>query len=398
MKNDELRFFFSSDECRLCGECIEACPEIGNKINNPSLGMKRLREGEYVPEILERCSSCMTCNVVCKYNANPYGLILYRWFERGQENGYPIRASMVMPLEPESAWSKITDAVTEKERHMLDLWSDINRVSAAKNVMFAGCNLRIMPFLVDSPIFEEYAIFGDLEICCGEVYYRMGALSKVWNNCRFLESRFEQIGVREITCYCQACYNMLANILPSLFQARFPFKPVYFGDKLFQDVRSGKITTEKYLKGLKVTVQDPCHSKLLGREFQTRPRAILENLGATVVEMKHNHEFALCCGLGHGAARYNPLDMAKGIIRRLIEARKTGADRLVVYCNSCYLLFSIGNLLTPWRIPVYHINELVSEAAGSPLPRLAEKRARQMLGELFIRGMPKVISSKRVTI
>jgi Fe-S oxidoreductase len=113
---------------------------------------------------------------------------------------------------------------------------------------------------------------------------------------------------------------------------------------------------------MKVTLQDPCHSKLLGREFQSRPRRVLEHLGCEVIEMPHSREMSLCCGLGHGAARCNPFDMAFGIMRRLREARSTGADCLVVYCNSCDLLFSVGTQVTPFIIPVRHLNELISQA------------------------------------
>ncbi len=398
MSEFEIQSFFSVADCDYCGECLKACPALGSELRKPGLYFRKLVECANSPEILELCDSCMTCSAVCPNGANPYGLILYRWFERGQKRGYPIRATLVMPLEPDNAWSRLSDEVTEHEKDLLNNWADMSRVEKAERVMFAGCNLRIMPFLASSPIFEEYAIFGDQKLCCGEVYYRIGALRKVKENCCLLEEKLKSIGIKEMACYCQACYNMFKNILQSHFGALFPFKISYFGDALFHDIKRGKISCESILKGLKVTVHDPCHSKLLGKDFQMKPRAILEKLGASVVEMKHHHEFALCCGLGYGAARYNPLDMAKGIIRRLKEARESGAERLVVYCNSCYLLFSIGNLITPWGIPVYHINEIVSGATGFPLPRLAEDRAKQMLRELFIRGMPKVLSPRRIRI
>jgi heterodisulfide reductase subunit B len=89
------------------------------------------------------------------------------------------------------------------------------------------------------------------------------------------------------------------------------------------------------------------------------------------------------------------MDMAGGIIRRLREARATGADYLVVYCNSCDLLFSVGTQLTPFIIPVYHLNELVGKALGEELARRNLRRARSMAKELFIKGAPKVLSRKR---
>jgi len=152
------------------------------------------------------------------------------------------------------------------------------------------------------------------------------------------------------------------------------------------------------LKGLKVTVHDPCHSKVLGPDMRATQRRLLEHMGCEVVEMAHTGELSLCCGLGHGASRFNPLDMTLGTVRRLREARATGAERLVVYCNSCDLLFSVGTQLTPFIIGVWHLNELVAEALGKPLPRRNLARARSMVGELFLRGAPRVLSPRRIRV
>jgi hypothetical protein len=87
--------------------------------------------------------------------------------------------------------------------------------------------------------------------------------------------------------------------------------------------------------------------------------------------------------------------MTFGTIHRLREARATGAERLVVYCNSCDLLFSVGTQLTPFVIDVWHVNELICEALSEPLPRRNLARARSMVSQLFLKGAPKVVSPRR---
>jgi Fe-S oxidoreductase len=394
----DLEDFYDGAACDFCGECLAVCPELGGRIGDPRATWRRLAAGEYVREVLDRCSSCMTCTVVCPKGCNPYGLILYRWHERERARGLPMRASLVMPLEPGNAWHGVMEGLPPEEKAMLDEWSDLRRPELSGNALFAGCNLQILPYMASSSMFEGLPIFGRPDLCCGEVYYRMGVFDKVKSVAEHLERTYAETGITELVAYCQACYNVLANILPSRFGAEFPFKVSYFGDMLAERVLSGELPVAGRLKGLRVTVQDPCHSKLLGRDFQQRPRRILEYMGCEVVEMPHAFEMSLCCGLGHGAARYSPIDMAFGIARRLREARSTRAEYLVVYCNSCDLLFSVGTQVTPFIIPVYHLNELVARALGEPLPRRNLKRARSMMSQLFLKGAPKVLSPRRFRV
>ena len=393
-----LSDFFDIDHCDFCGLCLEGCPELGDRIGDPAHVWRRLVAGEYVAELLDRCSSCMSCNVLCPGNCNPYGLILYRWHERERAKGLPVRASLVMPLEEGNAWHRVMQRLPDHEASLLAKWADLDRPELSGRALFAGCNLQILPYMADSSQFEGLPVFGKPELCCGEVYYRMGVFDKVKAVADGLSEAYRETRIKELVAYCQACYNILKNVLPTYFGASFPFEISYYGDLLADMVFSGELPVKNRLKGLRVTVQDPCHSKLLGSDFQLKPRRMLEHMGCEVVEMKHSHALSLCCGLGHGAPRHNPLDMAGGIVRRLREAKATRADCLVVYCNSCDLLFSVGTQVTPFVIPVYHLNELVSRAIGEDPPRRNLKRARAMISELFLKGAPKVVSRRRFSI
>jgi hypothetical protein len=46
-------------------------------------------------------------------------------------------------------------------------------------------------------------------------------------------------------------------------------------------------------------------------------------------------------------------------------------------------------------IPVWHLNELICEALGDPVPRRNLARARSMVTALFGRGAPRVVSPRR---
>jgi hypothetical protein len=321
--------------------------------------------------------------------------MLYRFFERTRVKGIPMRASLVMPLEQGNAWHKVMDRLPPEEKQKLDTWADLERPELAGKALFAGCNLQIMPFMASKSLIGDLPVFGRKDMCCGEVYYRMGVFDKVAAIALNLSSIYASTEITEVVAYCQACYNILANVLPTHFGADFRFKVSYFGDMLAERVLSGQLPVKGKLNGLKVTVQDPCHSKLLGADLRERQRKVLEYMGCEIVEMRHSGELSLCCGLGHGASRFNPVDMTFGTIRRLREARATGAERLVVYCNSCDLLFSVGTQLTPFVINVWHVNDLICEALSEPLPRRNLARARSMVSQLFLKGAPKVVSPRR---
>ena len=398
MKDFKLTDFFNAEACDLCGDCLSSCPELGGKVADPVgtwTDIVRGVDSERAAAVLSGCSTCMTCSAVCHADANPYGLILYRWFERARSKGIPMRASLVMPLERDNAWHRVMARLPSDERRLLDSWRDLSRPELEPRALFAGCNLQIMPFMASPALLGELPVFGREDLCCGEVYYRMGAFDKVASIAANLTAAYSETGLKEVVAYCQACYNFMSNVLPRYFGASFGFKMSYFGDLIADRVLSGELPVEGKLKGLKVTVQDPCHSKLLGGELRERQRRVLEHMGCEVVEMKHSGDISLCCGLGQGASRFSPVDMTVGTVRRLREARATGAERLVVYCNSCDLLFSIGTQLTPFVIPVWHLNELICEALGEPIPRRNLARARSMVTALFGRGAPRVVSPRR---
>jgi Fe-S oxidoreductase len=398
LKEFLLSDFFDDQACDLCGDCVRLCPEMGDSIADPGGAVRDLIAGstsDLASAVLKKCSTCMSCSAICHADANPYGLILYRWFERTRSAGLPVRASLVMPLEEGNAWHRVMDHLPAEEKSLLDSWGDLERPELADKAVFAGCNLQIMPYMASPALLGGLPVFGRKDMCCGEVYYRMGVFDKVASIAANLSSIYAEADIKEVVAYCQACYNVLGNILPKYFGAKFDFKLSYFGDILAERVLSGELPVKGKLKGLNVTLQDPCHAKLLGSELMARQRSVLEYMGCEVVEMRHTEEMSLCCGLGHGASRFSPIDMTFGTVRRLREAKSTGAERLVVYCNSCDLLFSVGTQLTPFIIPVWHLNELVAEALGDPLPRRNLSRARSMVSELFVRGGLKVVSPRR---
>jgi Fe-S oxidoreductase len=63
-------------------------------------------------------------------------------------------------------------------------------------------------------------------------------------------------------------------------------------------IESGRLSLQKKLD-YKVTYHDPCHLGRMNGEYDN-PRAILEQLGCTLIEMPRNRDNSFCCGAGGG--------------------------------------------------------------------------------------------------
>ncbi len=396
-----LAEIFNADECDLCGDCLASCPLLAYSREEARDAIRGLIAGDPASPVLKRCSTCMSCNTHCHRSCNPYGLILYRWFERYRDRRIPIRSTLVMPLEPRNAWWTMKRWFPEDEQAKLAEWEDFSRpaVSAAEEVMFAGCNLLSYPYLVGEGIFDDLPVVGAEGLCCGEVYFRMGLLDAWERNARTLPARLAPLRGKRLVAWCQACYNIMKNVMPSYLgislEKELDLEFVYVGDWLSARLDSGALELPHPVN-LSLAVHEPCHAKTLGDDFMRTPRALFEACGGTVLEMEHHHKDGLCCGFGCGASRYSPFDLVLGGLKRLREARGLGKG-IMVYCNSCLLFLSMARLMYPGAPRLYHLAELLQQAAGFPIDRRHERRVLHFVAELT-RGTPRMLSPKRVEI
>jgi Fe-S oxidoreductase len=208
-----------------------------------------------------------------------------------------------------------------------------------------------------------------------------------------MEERYRTLNIKKAVYFCIAGYNMTQNLLPRYFGARFDFDKVYLLDYLRQRMERGEIKLSDRASGT-VTLHDPCHARTLGAEYLDMPRSLLEDMGYHLVEMEHCREMSLCCGYGNGAGRYSPIDIIVWSIRRLREAKRTGAGMIVTYCATCLLYLCVARRLYPFAPPVYHILDLLQMAIGEqPVLRHSE-RAGRMIRYMTL-GLPRMLSPKR---
>ncbi len=354
----------------------------------------KILEGES-SRVLDQCISCYACNVFCPHDCHPYELILYQRFKRYRRQGLPLRAEYLMPSAQPNFRTDLVPKMSGREQELVEKWKQTP--PEGELVLYPGCNILALPHLLDASFMKGITIAGSWELCCGEMYFRMGLLDEVERRAGRLTEYYRDKRIGTMLFSCTACLNMFANVLPNQFGAWFNFETRYLGTYLLKQVEAGNIHLETSINK-KVTVHDPCHARIMGADVMEDSRRLLEKCGAGIVEAELNREDGLCCGAAAGGKRYNPVDILFASARALQEGKKAGAEELVLYCGGCQLAFSLCSLLIPSRQPLRHMLEYVKAAGGEDTYSPTKRRAAGMLFNMLVKSLPRFLSSKRFWI
>ncbi len=384
---------FDPERCDLCGRCLEACPVLrlpAGEAGREMAGM--VREGRR-SRALTACTSCYDCDFACPNGANPSGFFLESWRREYQARGRPERARYFMPHDHPNFRTYVMERLPADERAILKKWAD---PTPAEEICYPGCNVIMTPYLTRTSLLEGLDIRGTLDHCCGEMYYRMGQLDTMAQVVERMDTHFRRMGVRRMVIMCTAGYYMFTRVHPHL-GAEYDFEIEPYLSWLWKRVEKGEVRFTRPLD-LTVTVQDSCYAKFFGPEYLELPRKLLEAAGARVVEMRDHGETMRCCGIGSGfsvASAYHPLRMTASIGRNLAQARGTGAQAMCVYCSGCLQTYSLGKLLLPFPMPVFHLLELLQKAVGEEPARRQASRAFATMRGMVRHQFPALLSRKR---
>ncbi|MDI6830380.1 MAG: (Fe-S)-binding protein [Actinomycetota bacterium] len=367
--------FFRDFLCDGCGDCFAACPYLELPREEARREIADLIErGE--SRALEVCNTCHTCDSVCPNGADPYELVLERWWERRQD-GLPAAARLVTPSEPCNIWSSLKAIMPADELALLDAWDDF---TPCEEICLTGFYTSVVPYLLRAKVLEglpkvvgSEALFG----CAGDIY-KTGRFDLVEQIARRLERVFGEMGVKRVVASMSAEGMVLKHILPERFGARFDFEVTTLDDWLLERLLAGEIKVRHPL-GMRVTVHDNCLSKLEGGRLQEVVREVVRRAGCSVVEAAHHGERSMCCGFGAAAARFRVMDIMSSGRRRLKEIEATGADAAVIYCPACLFILSVIKEMEGSRMPFYHPVELVELAAGGSPDHRHRERAWDMM-------------------
>jgi Fe-S oxidoreductase len=265
-------------------------------------------------------------------------------------------------------------------------------------MFYAGCNLLLQPFLLDSPLYGDIPAFGGLDLCCGEPLYRMGCWDAARAAAVHVKEEFDRMGIERIIVTCLAGYHMFRHVYPSVFGVTLNCEVVAIEEWLHDRIARGEIAITPLHK--RVAIHDNCWPKASGDALFDKVRALLELLGVEVVEPAHTRETALCCGMCAGAARFKLRDILKAAKERIRELERTDADYVINYCGGCNWLFGVANRLSrpKARKPWYHLLELVQMAAGETPKHRTDRRARGIVSSMALPVLLHRLSPRRFRI
>ncbi len=398
---------FREDLCDLCGECLHQCPVLQLSLEESKKEFKRLIKGEKSQYALSKCNTCLSCNLYCPQNANPYNLILERWNDAYKKCGAPPLYKFVCPTETPNIWQLLNLFLSNQEMRWVYRWVNYTP-KPTDNILLIGNYTHLFPFVIGgSKLLDSFVPISRIDQWEGGAYlYQGGYMDIVQKIAARCKQDFDSWGVKNVAHTLDAVQYIFKEVHPKEMGVKHSPNFINFNQWMLDNIKNGKIKLTNNLN-MAITLHDNCFSKALGGAYWETPREILKLCGCNLIEMEHIKKDSLCCGFGAGASWVKNMAMPFDIIsegtKKFKEAEKTGAKALVSYCGGClYLLWATRELLGS-KIDVYHIIEIVRMAMGEKLdyPKQHIKRAWDVITiityQLLISTFQKNFFIKRIT-
>ena len=251
-----------------------------------------------------------------------------------------------------------------------------------KTLLFVGCAplrdpaAEKMPQTAVSLILKaggDVGILSDLskERCCGNPSLRMGDIDQFIAFAKENIKMYNEMGIEKLVTTCPFCYSTLRRDYADVGE-KMNFEVVHIIEVVDQLIKDGKLKPTKPIN-LTVTYHDPCH---LGRMSSAgisgtgdfsgiykQPRDIINSIpGMKLVEMYRKKDYNFCCG-GGGWLRNGYHDFAQWTaVKRIEEAKTTGAEALVTYCPHCEENLEEALRSQGDKMKLYNLLDLVMQA------------------------------------
>nr|MDO8099331.1 (Fe-S)-binding protein [Candidatus Njordarchaeota archaeon] len=372
--------------CNWCADCVAKCPvyiEEGWESVTPRgkllLLKGQLKEWHPITEgVIKRlysCTSCKLCSEICPTGfLDPPEIIRVARMELTKADKAPLPEHKKMDSTIQQSKNPYGKLYSERFNW---LPKDMPIEGKSENAYFAGCVSSYHdPHIAEAIVRVlnkagyDFTIIKD-EWCCGNHPYWDGNQPLYEELAKHNVQTLKDAGVKKVITGCAGCYTMLRNIYPETLGG-FNVEVQHVTDVLDKLLRDGKLSLTKNLS-MKVTYHDPCH---LGRhgEIYEQPRRILSKIpGITLVEMQNNRKNSNCCGGGGGFFTIKPEEAISIALRRINEARLTGASSVVSACPLCETNLKYASGRLEQTLPVYDLITLVAMSMGLPLKMEGEE-------------------------
>lgn len=342
-------------DCVECGKCTTVCPVAKLDTNfAPRTIVLKAMEGIVDNIAKDRdiwtCITCEQCNSMCPYKVD------YSGFIRGmREEAAEFGAAALCSQGGLIHATQRIMANSDLKQRRLDWVSKDLKVSDKGDVFyFVGCLPHLDAIFYDRQGLKMQAIcesavrimnkagivpvVSNEEKCCGHDLNWTGDEA---NFEKLMEHNLELIrksGAKKVVFTCPECYRTFKSDYQDL-AGDLEFELVHMADYVKQLADSGALKLDASSKQkFTFSYHDSCR---LGRHsgIYDSPRELAKAFaGSKFVEMENTRDKAICCGV---SAWSNCNANAKKIqVDRVAEAKKAGADRLLMFCPKCQIHLS----------------------------------------------------------
>jgi len=380
---------FNQETCKRCGTCLTLCPFLEMPKDEAKAEVNQMIEKLESKVVARNCTGCSYCDTICPTQSNPSELRKKILLKKTRTKG----VSCLSLITEEVPFNLMSIGLEFEKEDKLEALNAFSTPDSNGTVFYLGCSLSyIYTDLARTKLLKDLPVIGGMKYCCGGYVNNLFGREEAEIKGKQLLKALKQIGVERMVTFCPGCDRMIGRVYPEILP-EFDIKTINIVDYLLEQHQSLQIEFIQTIDK-KVTFHDSCAWRKLGPEIYENPRQLLKIMGAEVVEMKHNRRESMCCG--SPLAGRNPQLASQIAEKRVLEAKETGADTIVVSCTGC---FALSEKAAEHGLEIYNITELAQIAIGEkPLHRIEEIK-RELNKNIFkmISENPEVLK-KRYTI
>lgn len=373
-------------KCVKCRFCFSTCPVFevsdgwitqGASGFTQSLfyGIKYDQLDESLRDILIRCTTCRSCEILCERLMA--GVPLVQAIIMGKQ------LLMETGINPAKEQQKALESLQlrgnpfGKQPSKRTAWTGKQKVPLVEDrdtpidtLYFVGCassydeRLQSVSRAVAAVLESagvEYGIMKD-EKCSGDPARLMGEVDLFQELASENLEKFDKAGIKRIITTSPHDYHCLAFEYPDPIKE---FEILHYTQLFERLLKERKLRAQQNVN-LKVTYHDPCY---LGKHHQVHsaPRSILNSIpGLELLDMKRNREDSLCCGGGGGRMWIDIEEQVHLANLRVEEALESGAQVLATSCPFCLQHFedAVKTLNREGDIEVMDVAEILCAGLG----------------------------------
>ena len=337
-------------DCVECGKCTTVCPVAkADQEFAPRTIVLRAMEGIVDNIAKDRdiwtCTTCEQCNSMCPYKVDYTGFIRGMREEAAEFGAAPLcsQGGLIHATQRMMARGNL------KQKRLDWVSKDLKIAEKGDVFYFVGCLPHMDAIFYDRPGLKLQSIcesavrimnkagivpvVSNEEKCCGHDLNWTGDEEDFEKLMEYNLELIRKSGAKKVVFTCPECYRTFKSDYQDL-AGDLEFELVHMADFAKQLIDSGALKVEPSAKPpFTFSYHDSCR---LGRHsgVYDSPRELAKAFsGSKFVEMENTKDKAVCCGVSAWA---NCNANAKKIqVERMVEAKRIGADRLLMFCPKC---------------------------------------------------------------